>query len=118
MLSKNDCVHTESIQTLLTSGIVCCTEDDRLRVEEYIACLETKLMNKNCAALKFVAEGLQLRPLRKGDTGIMENVVKIRKIHWVNALVEWVWFMFFGLWSHLIGVPYSARRSRCLHPFR
>ena len=121
MLSKNDCVHTESIQTLLTSGIVCCTEEDnRLRVEEYIAHLETKLMNKNCAALEFVAEDLQLRPLRKGDTGIMENVVvgKIRKIHWVNALVEWVWLMFFGLWSHLIGVPYSARRSRCLHPLR
>ena len=87
ILSKNDRAHTESIQTLLTSAIDCTEKDDRLHVEEYIARLETKLMNKNCAALKFVAEGLQLRPLRKGDTGIMENVVKIRKIHWVNTLV-------------------------------
>ena len=63
MLLKNDCVHTKSIQTLLTSGIVCCMEeDDPLCIEEYIACLETKLTNRNCAALKFVAEDCNYGP--------------------------------------------------------
>ena len=122
ILSKNDHAHTESIQTLLTSAIDCTEKDDHLHVEEYIARLETKLMNKNCAALKFVAEGLQLQPLRKEDTCITAIMVrnkkcKIRKIHWANALIEWVCcLIYFALWSQLIRVPCSARPSRCLRP--
>ena len=74
-----------AIEKLLTSAVSSGVGKEDLWIQDHLTTLATKLEAKNGTALEFVAIGLELTPV-----GMHANSNKVQKIHWVNALVEWI----------------------------
>ncbi|KAI5980970.1 hypothetical protein EDD15DRAFT_2380662 [Pisolithus albus] len=70
------------IQALLLSAMEDYCDDDSVNVAHYISQLGRKLRAKNTEALQYVAEGLGVEPMRQTGN-------KVRKAHWVDALLAW-----------------------------
>ena len=95
----------KSIQSLLTEAVPNLEGNDPQLIEDHLAQLERKLLNKTVASLRFVSEGLGITP------DIPHAGKKVFKPYWVRSLISWVSILYCWCYCTLLSCLCVASNS-------